>query len=115
MLDYSDLVIFQKSYDLTLRMYPVISRFPKNQRYVLGQRIENILVSMILDIVEINKERGRDRSIKMKVLSDNLDDLKVLVRLAKDLRFISIKKYAIFIEKISEIGKLLGGWQKTLI
>ncbi len=46
MLDYADLVIFQKSYDLTLRMYPVISRFPKNQRYVLGQRIENILVSM---------------------------------------------------------------------
>ena len=37
---------------------------------------------MILDTVEINKERGRDRSIKMKVLSDDLDDLKVLVRLA---------------------------------
>ncbi|GMX59544.1 MAG: hypothetical protein MNSN_05450 [Minisyncoccus archaeiphilus] len=46
MLDYADLVIIQKSYDLTLRMYQVISRFLKNQRYVFGQRIENILVFM---------------------------------------------------------------------
>ena len=102
MLDHNDLTIFQKTYDLTLRIYPVISRFPKNQKYVLGQRIENILVSMILDIALINKERGVNRSVKMKNLSDNLDDLKILIRLSKDLKFISIKKYTVFTEKTSD-------------
>jgi len=39
-----ELIIYQKHYDLMLYAFPVISRFPKNQRFVLGQQIQNCMV-----------------------------------------------------------------------
>jgi len=34
MLD--DLIIYQKTYDLILWFFPIINKFPKKQRFVLG-------------------------------------------------------------------------------
>ncbi len=115
MASHNDLVIFQKTYDLTLWTYPMVNKFPKNQRFVLGQRIENLLILILRKIIQANKERGEARAENTKQISDILDELFVMVRLAKDLRFVSIAKYGIFSEKANEIGKLLYGWQKKLL
>ncbi|MFA5714569.1 MAG: four helix bundle protein [Candidatus Paceibacterota bacterium] len=48
MSNHNDLVIFQKTYDLILWIYPVVNGFPKSQRFVLGQKIENILISFLI-------------------------------------------------------------------
>lgn len=114
MAGYNDLVIFQKTYDLILWSYPVINQFPKNQRFVLGQHIENTLVCILKKMMRANKERGEDRANIIKEISINIDELFILFRLSKDLRMLSIKKYGISAEKINEVAKLLGGWQKKL-
>jgi len=106
MLD--DLIIFQKTYDLILWLFPIINRFPKKQRFVLGQQIENELIEIIKDIILANNERNKTEILKR--ISVRLDTLRVLVRLAKDLRFLSIKQYGDTATKINEIGKLLNGW-----
>jgi four helix bundle protein len=108
MLD--DLIIFQKTYDLILWIFPMINRFPKKQRFVLGQQIENELLEIIEDIILANNERSKIEILKR--ISVRLDTLRVLVRLAKDLRFLSIKQYGNAALKINEIGKLLSGWMK---
>jgi hypothetical protein len=81
MLD--DLIIFQKTYDLILWLFPIINRFPKKQRFVLGQQIENELIEIIKDIILANNERNKTEILKR--ISVRLDTLRVLVRLAKDL------------------------------
>ena len=115
MASHNDLVLFQKTYDLILWAYPVINQFPKNQRFVLGQQIENTLVTILKKMVTANKERGEERGKIIKEISINLDELFMLFRLAKDLKMLSIKRYGISVEKINEVAKLLGGWQKKLI
>ena len=40
--------------------------------------------------------------------------LKRQVRLAKDLRYVDLKKYQIWIEKLVEIGRMIGGWIKSV-
>jgi len=115
MASYNDLVIFQKTYDLILWSYPVINQFPKNQRFVLGQQIENILVEMLKKMIHANKERGEKRMDIIKEISINIDELFILFRLSKDLRMVSIKRYGISAEKINEVAKLLGGWQRQLL
>ena len=35
------LTIFEKTYQLILWLYPAVRKFPKAQRFVLGQQIEN--------------------------------------------------------------------------
>jgi hypothetical protein len=115
MASHNDLVIFQKVYDLTLWTYPMVNKFPKSQRFVLGQRIENLLIFELRTIIQANKERGLAREEHTRQISDALDELFVMIRLAKDLRFVSIRKYGIFSEKANEVGKLLHGWQQKLI
>ena len=52
----SELVIYQKFYDLLLYSFPIIGRFPKNQRFVLGQQLENQMLEIGKMIVHANKE-----------------------------------------------------------
>jgi four helix bundle protein len=108
MLD--DLIIFQKTYDLILWIFPMINRFPKKQRFVLGQQIENELLEIIKDIILANNERNKTEILKR--ISVRLDTLRILIRLAKDLKFLSIKQYGNAAVKMNEIGKLLSGWMK---
>jgi hypothetical protein len=91
MLD--DLIIYQKTYDFLLWLYPVVNKFPKAQRFVLGQRIENKTLDLIHSIIFSNAER--DKSALLKKASVELDELRTLIRLAKDLRFVNVKQYGV--------------------
>ena len=109
MLD--DLIIYQKTYDLMLWLHPVVNKFPKSQQFILGQRIENKTLDIIRSMILANAER--DKSATLKRASVELDELRILIRLSKDLRFINIKKYGFAAEKINEIGRLLSGWTRS--
>ena len=41
--------------------------------------------------------------------------LKIFIRLAKDLKCLDNKKYITLEAQLQEIGKMLGGWQKSLL
>ncbi|NLA08279.1 MAG: diversity-generating retroelement protein Avd [Parcubacteria group bacterium] len=93
-----------------LWLHPVVNKFPKSQRFVLGQQIENELLEIIKDIILANSERNKTEILKR--INIRLDTLRTLIRLAKDLRFLSIKQYGDAAVKMNEIGKLLNGWMK---
>ena len=44
------LLIFQKSYDLALWLYPTINRIPKSHRLVLGRHLEELLLRFLTSI-----------------------------------------------------------------
>ncbi|MDP1706797.1 MAG: diversity-generating retroelement protein Avd [bacterium] len=104
-----DLIIHQKTYDFLLWLYPLINKFPKSQRFVLGQQIENKTLDVLTAISRANNER--EKSGALKQLSLELDGLRLLIRLAKDLHFLTVKHYETAADKINEIGRLLHGWQ----
>jgi four helix bundle protein len=109
MLD--QMTIFEKAYQLVLWLYPTVSKFPKSQRFVLGQQIENVALDILRGIISANASRS-----KLPILyeaSVDLDTLRILLRLAKDLKFLSIKQYAFAAESVNEVGKLLGGWIRS--
>lgn len=106
-----DLIIFQKVYDLILWMYPLINKFPKSQRFVLGQQLENTLLEILKGVIQANQERNKLEILKQ--VSIDLDKFRILYRLAKDLKFMSIRQYQFGAEKINEVGKILGGWIKS--
>jgi hypothetical protein len=106
MLD--DLIIYQKTYDFLLWLHPVINKFPKSQRFVLGQRIENKTLDFLHSMIVANAER--DKFATLKQASVELDELRILIRLATDLHFVNVKQYGVAAEKMNEIGKLLYGW-----
>jgi four helix bundle protein len=106
MLD--DLIIYQKTYDFILWLYPMVNKFPKAQRFVLGQRIDNKILELLHEMIVANALR--DKLASLQQASVELDELRILVRLAKDLHFVNVKQYGVAAEKMNEIGRLLSGW-----
>ena len=104
------LVIFQKIYDFLLWLYPLVNKIPKSHRLVLGRIIEEEGIKILLLSIQANKIRDETRKIVQIQISDELDKLRILIRLTKDLRFMSITQYQHAAEKINEIGKILYGW-----
>ena len=108
---FQDLVIFQKVYDLILWLYPTVNKFPKSQRFVLGQQIENTVLEILKGTIQANQESNK--LLYLKQISVDLDKLRILIRLSKDLKFISLRQYQFAADKINEIGRILGGWMKN--
>ncbi len=108
----SDLKIFTKLYDLILWIYPMVNKFPKAQRFVLGQRIENSVLELLRLTIKANA--AREKKPILNELSVELDQFRILIRLSKDLKFMSIGQYGYAGALINETGKMLGGWIKSV-
>lgn len=107
----NDLKIFTKLYDLILWLYPMVNKFPKAQRFVLGQRIENNALELLRLTIKANSSRYKCPILEE--FSVELDQLRILIRLSKDFKFMSVNQYGYASGLINEIGKMLGGWIKS--
>ena len=60
MSEMDKLVLYQKMYDLILYSFPIINRFPKSQKFVLGQLIQNCMlgISALLARTAKTKKEG---------------------------------------------------------
>ncbi len=108
-----DIPIFQKTYDLYKSFYTISSSLPKKDRFTIGQKIENIILALIEDIITASQLPKSEKTSTFKKASVRLDVLKVLIRCCKDLKILDNKKYFLFESQILEIGKMLGGWIKA--
>jgi four helix bundle protein len=110
---HEKLIIFQKTYAFTVWLYPIINRIPQSHRLVIGRAMEERAISMVVAVVEANKKCGGERIAFQKKASDDLDVVRILLRLAKDLRFVSVGQYSAGVDKINEIGRMLNAWMES--
>lgn len=106
------LIIYQKFYDLVIWLFPVINKIPRSHRQILGKHLEELCITILLLLIKANKSRGQIRTALQFNVSDELDSLRILVRLNKDLRFMSVKQYTFAAEKLNELGRMMSGWVK---
>ena len=103
-------VIFSEAYRLLLELYPAVQRFPRSQQPVLGRRMEDAALTLLTGILEANAETAKGP--RLRGLSVELEKLRVLARLARDLSFLSFGQYEGLIVRVDGIGRMLGGWIK---
>lgn len=101
-----------RTYDLLKWLMPAISKFPKDKRYTLGQRLENQLLDILALLIEANYSKVKIDLLKRANIE--LEILRHLIRLCYDLSFINPARYEYCSEQINETGKLVGGWIKSL-
>jgi hypothetical protein len=80
-----------KLYDFLLWMIPKIKKFLRSQKFVIGDRIEN----MMLDILEllIKVAYSKNKHTVLKAANFKLEQLRYLIRLSKALKLINLKGY----------------------
>ena len=110
----NDVSIITKTIALYKQFYGFLSSFPKRDKYVLGTRIENYLIEMLEDLIHATKLPKQSKLPKLLQANQKLEMLKIFIRLAMEVKIIDDKKYLPLQERLSEIGRMLGGWMKTL-
>lgn len=107
---YEELTVITKTYDLILRSCNHTGRFPRNHRFVLGERIERNLYDLLETLIQAKYTKQRQPLLEKANLG--LDILRFQMRLAKDLQCLKVESYGFAAKAIDEIGKLVGGWIK---
>ena len=89
----------------------VTERFPRpEQGGGLASESRQTALSLIRTVMLANSVQG---TAVNQDLDQEIDYLQVIVRLARDLRYISIGQYEVVAKKIVELGKMNGGWMKV--
>lgn len=109
-----DIPIFHKIYDLYKLLHSYHSRIPKSERYTLWQRCENTTLALLEALIETSHKQAEGRIHSLLEMSNKLDLLKVLFRLAKETCTIDNQQYLAIQTLIQEIGKMIGGWIKSV-
>ena len=104
-------IVVDKHYKLILWLLPKMANFPKDQRYLLADKIEMLLLEileLLIKAVYVKEKRAVLMEANLK-----LDVLRFMVRIAKDMKYININSYDFFCRSAIEIGKMTGGWLKA--
>ncbi|OGD85590.1 hypothetical protein A2696_00975 [Candidatus Curtissbacteria bacterium RIFCSPHIGHO2_01_FULL_41_13] len=106
--------IFAKLYDFYKNLSQAIVTFPKTKRYTLGQRLDEITLEVIELIITAGYLPREQKLPVLQKVSIKLDILKILLRLSQQTNCIDNNRYQQLAAQIIEIGKMLGGWIKTV-
>lgn len=106
--------IFLHSFELTKEIYAITRNFPRPTRFVLGDKIDRLMTEFLLELNSSTSKRADltnfdKRHSSFTDLSFRLDELRVLLRLAFEIKVLSSGYYKNTLERIDEIGRELGG------
>lgn len=111
-----DIPIFKKSYDLYKTFYGYRLLVSKQDRYTIWQRCECLILDILESILLASQTPKDEKPPVLEKTSIKINFLRVFIRLMKETKVIVIdnKKYAAPQELIDEIGRMLGGWIRSI-
>ena len=112
MARFDTLPIYAVCYELLLRMFHNIQSFPKEYRYTLGERIQNVMLDMTIDIYRANMLKYKSSALKS--LNNRIQLLYIYLRISHDMKILSMQKYASMIEQVDDISRQATGWLKSV-
>ena len=97
-------------YRFLLWMVPTVERFPRKQKFLLGERIQSTALDVFERLIEATYTRQRRGQLANANLG--LEKLRFF-RLARDLRILDYRRCEHAARSIDETGRRVGAWSKT--
>lgn len=110
----AEIPIFKKLYELYKLIHSYRNHLAKADRHSLWQRTENGCLELLELVVSAAQQSKAAKLPLLQKASIKLSVLRVLIRLAKDTKMIDTKKYLALQRLIDEIGRMLGGWLRSI-
>lgn len=104
---------FQKSYDCYKHLYINLRQIAKRDRFTWGEKCENLAIYVLRDIAQAEFKGAHKKQLVLKRASENLDLLKIFIRLGGELHILNRKQYIARETELQELGRMIGGWLKT--
>ena len=95
--------------------YEFLSHFPKTSRYTLGSKIDALFIEIAESLIIASYLNRNQKIPYVRKAIFKLDLLKFFLQISWEIKSLDNKKFILLSEKLNEIGKMIGGWQKQLI
>lgn len=101
----------EKVHGFLLWLIPTVEKFPRSQKFLLGDRIQSGALDVHERLIEATWSRHKLPALQQANLG--LEKLRLLLRLAFDLRCIDKRRYEFAARSLDELGRMVGGWSKS--
>lgn len=108
-----DLKVYKMTEVLLYRLYPVLVNYPKSEKFALCQQIKECVYNILTNISLGNSVKSK-RLTYLQQADGHLQTLKVLMRLSRHLKYVSVGFYKDIDLQLTEINKMLSGYIKSV-
>jgi len=92
-------------------LVPTVEKFPRAQKFVLGDRIQATALDVLEALIEATYTRDRRQHLARANLG--LEKLRHFFRIAVELKHLDPRRYEHAARTLDEIGRLVGAWAKA--
>jgi len=109
-----DLPIINRTYEVYKLIVGLNNHIEKRYRYSLGTSLENSILSLLQDLIMAKNASKPSKPSYLIRASSHLEVSVLKLRLFLDLQIVNETKIFQTQSKFAEIGRMLGGWLKSL-
>ena len=107
---FKDLIVWEKSYALTLDIYKTTKQFPKDEQYHLTDQIRRAASSIPINIAEGMGWETRKEFIRYLIVArGSCEEALCILMLSKDLGYLEASAFEKYHQALQEIGRMLNG------
>jgi four helix bundle protein len=107
---FKDLVVWEKSYALTLELYHATKEFPASEKFHLTNQIRRAASSIPINIAEGMGRKTRKEFIRYLIVArGSCEEVSCILMLSRDLGYLDATAFEKNNQSIQEIGKMLNG------
>lgn len=108
------LPIIIKTYEIYKAVFDINNHLEKRQRYSLGSSLENTILTMLENFI-MAKNAPKPLKAAYLIKASAQQEIAVLkLRLMLELKLVNETKIFQTQAKLAEVGRMLGGWLKSL-
>lgn len=109
MKEEKELILIPKIEDYIKYTLSMLLKLPRTEKFSIGTEYKNNVYKMLEEILYINKSKMEEKIFVLNKIDTKLNYQRILLRIMKENKWIDEKKFLVSIEKIYEIGKIIGG------
>lgn len=113
-MNESGIPILKRAYDLYRTFHTYRKTVPKQDRFTIYERSEQLIIDLLECFFQAGYAAEAQKATFLQHASVKLNILRLFVRLMKDTKTLDTKKYVALQEIIDEIGRMLGGWIRSV-
>ena len=109
---FEDLVVWQKSHNLVLKIYRLTQSFPRNELFGLVSQIRRSAVSVPANIAEGFRRKGKADKLRFFNISQaSLEETRYYLILTNDLEYADSRQ---LLGDLDEVGRILNAYMKSI-
>lgn len=107
---HHELPIYRETYDLLTKVVQITRNIPRDFKRLIGEELRTECVRMMVLIFRANV--ATEKVPHIQELLERLQVVELMLRMSKDMRWISTGQYASAVELTQGIGKQATGWKR---